>query len=57
MNDTAKLDRLIKDLERHARRRQRRSDVIQPRMSTDALITLLNQAKTRTKLLYSELTC
>lgn len=57
MNDTAKLARLIKDLERHARRRQRRSGVIQPRMSTDALITLLNQAKTRTKLLYSELTC
>ncbi|QAX99540.1 hypothetical protein AsFcp4_85 [Aeromonas phage AsFcp_4] len=57
MNDTAKLARLMKDLERHARRRQRRSGVIQPQMSMDALITLLNQAKTRTKLLYSELTC
>lgn len=53
MNDTAKLARLMKDVERHARRRQRRSGVIQP----DALSKLLKQANERTKLLYSELTC
>ncbi|UYD60149.1 hypothetical protein OPFAMLBM_00128 [Aeromonas phage avDM12-TAAL] len=57
MNDSAKLARLMKDVERHARRRQRRSGVIQPRMSMDALSKLLKQANERTKLLYSELTC
>ncbi|AAQ17920.1 hypothetical protein Aeh1ORF257c [Aeromonas phage Aeh1] len=57
MDDTAKLARLMKDVERHARRRQRRSGVIQPSMSMDALSKLLNQANERTKLLYSELTC